>query len=164
MSSRNGVPRDSRFYLILALIVIVLSNVVVVVWISFLSARSPQIELSEAMVLSASELCPGETLDYSFVISTNKLVSVDLTYSVRPQSPQVQASQLNLEQITFDGPSTLTLIRHWTVPAFYDDPSQGFVSWIPGAYVRRTAARVDGSSRIADSFEVDFQIREDCEL
>lgn len=158
----KGLPHDSRFYLFIALIVIVLSNVVVVIWINFLTSRGPQIELSEATVLSTTNLCPGETLDYSFIISTNKSVAVDLTYSVRPQSPQVQASQLNLEQITFDGPSTLTLIRHWIVPAFYDDPSQGFVPWIPGAYVRRTAARVDGSSRVADSFEVSFEIRPDC--
>ncbi len=110
-----------------------------------------------------TDVCPGDTLNYSFTLSVSRDAVVDVSTSIQPLI-SIRPSYTRLQQFDFDKETSFELVRHYVIPPTYTDPASGVeVKWQPGKYVQRTIVYVNGRSEGEDELEVPFTILPDCE-
>lgn len=149
--------------LLIAFGIVLLVNSTLIGWGWFLAATRATVELSEPVLESRSNaLCPGETLDYRFVIGVSKAAHIELKTSERGMDPEARNRYVRLQELKFVESTTLEMVRHWNVPSQYVEPLTGQeVPWEPGRYEQITVANVVGRSEIAE-IRVAFSIRDNC--
>lgn len=157
-------PTDYRTMLLMAFIVVIVVNGLLIGWGWWLREQQPTAVLSELVVESRSTaVCPGDTLEYSFVLTVSRPAHVELKTSEQRLSRGERISFARLQEFTFVESTTLEIGRKWVVPKFYRQPLTGQdVPWEPGGYEQITDANVTGRSEISQ-IKVPFSIRSDCE-
>lgn len=155
--------RDYRPMLFIAVAVAVAVNGIVIGWAFWLSERRPEVELSPPVIESHSTaLCPGNTLDYSFVLTVSRPAHVEVKTSEQKLIAGERISYARLQEFEFLEPTTMEFSRHWIVPPNYFDPVTGSaVMWEPGDYEQVTDANITGQSDV-EKIRVRFSIRDDC--
>lgn len=151
------------FYWVLAgTAVVIIANLVVLAWLYYFGQVSPNVHFEELTPPVVTEVCPGDTLDYEFVIVTNRAATIDLGTSFRPDGSR-RSSVVRLQQFEFDAAVRFRLARQHVIPPLYDDPASGTgIPWTPGKYWQRTVVSVEGRGSGSDSIEVWFVIPERC--
>jgi hypothetical protein len=120
------------------------------------------VELSEPVLMASTDVCPGGTLDYSFVMGVSRDALVELKTSIRKVDPNARISYARLQEFSFEDATTLEFIRHYVIPPTYTDPvTGGEVPWEPGPYEQITIANVTGRSATS-TITVPFTIRSSC--
>lgn len=158
-----SLPRNLVTNVIIAFVVVILVNSALIGWGYWLREQQGYVSISEPKIESNSTaLCPGNVLDYSFVLGVSKEAHVELKTSVQRLTPGARISFARLQEFEFSEPTTLEFVRHWVVPPSYSEPVSGEeVPWAPGNYEQITVANVVGRSEIAE-IRVPFSIRSDC--
>lgn len=162
MGTTNGIhPIDYRPIVLIALLVALSVNGALVGWAFWYAGQQPHVALSKPQVEPDTALCPGDTLDYIFMLSVTKRASVDLYTTVDGANEHI--SYTRLQQFQFDNPTDLEIKRHWTLPPTYLDTTSGTqVAWLPGQYIQRTTATVANGRDEPATIEVPFVVKIDC--
>lgn len=121
-----------------------------------------RVELSEPVLMGATELCPGDTLDYSFLMAVSRDADVELKTSIQKIAPNTRISYARLQEFSFEQATTMEFIRHFVIPPTYTDPVTGTeVPWDPGPYEQITVANITGHSKTSE-IHVPFTIKPNC--
>lgn len=157
-------PRDFRTMLLMAFAVVFVVNGALIGWGYWLREQQGTTEMSEPVIENASTaLCPGETLDYKFVLGVSRAAHIELKTSEQRLLAGERISFARLQEFTFTEPTTLEFVRHWVVPSYYRQPVTGQdAPWEPGHYQQITIANVVGRSEISE-VKVGFSIRDNCQ-
>jgi hypothetical protein len=156
-------PRDYRPIVLIAFAVALIVNGAVIGWAFWYGAQRPDVELTLLRVEDDTALCPGDTLDYEFVISVSKAASINLYTSEGNVSPHGVFSFTRLQQFDFDGKVDLKIVRNWTLESTYMDAIAGKeMPWLPGKYTQHTSAAVVGGRNSPSSINVPFSIKPKC--
>lgn len=141
---------------------VVCFNLAVVGWGAYRAATLPTVTLSDPQLLGPTNLCPGETLDYTFVMVVSREALIELKTSVQKLQPDARISYARLQEFSFEEATKLEFVRHWVTPPTYSDPVSGTeVAWEPGPYEQITIANVAGRGKVSE-IRVPFSIRESC--
>lgn len=155
--------RDYRVVVLIAFLAAITVNGLVIAWAFWYDAQRPGVELTLLSVENDTALCPGDTLDYDFVISVSKAASINLSTSEGNSEPNGIFSSTRLQQFDFDGKTDLRIPREWTLMPTYMDAVAGRErEWPPGGYIQRTSATVVGGRASPSSIDVPFSVRADC--
>lgn len=156
-------PRDFRMWILITSTVVMLANAAVIGWAFYLGSQIPGVEIVNMQKPTVTDVCPGQTLDYSFTLAVSKPGIIQLVTSVQRINPPDRATDARFQEFIFKEPTNFAVGRHWVVPPFYHDPSKDLqVPWIPGDYIQRTIASAAGRSLGESIIEVPFSIREGC--
>lgn len=151
--------------IIIAALVALAINGALVGWAFWYSAQQPHVTLSKPAIDGNTELCPGDTLNYSFTLAVTKKASVDLYTTVDRASSKDHVSYTRLQQFDFDDQTDLEIKRHWQLPPTYRDPASGIqITWTPGPYIQRTTASVANGRDEPAKIEVPFVVKTSCEV
>lgn len=154
--------RIASWFLILAAVSTLALNASVFGWAIYRASTMPTVVLSQPVIAGPTALCPGETLDYSFIMSVSRAALVELKTSVQRLEPGTRISYARLQEFDFDEATDMNFVRHWVVPNGYADPVTGQeITWPPGDYAQITIANVAGRGDTSE-IQVGFSIREDC--
>ena len=121
--------------------------------------------IGEPIVAGSTELCPGESLDFSASIDVERpgVYLLDMsTWKVDPPPAMVIFSEAD-RMVIGDERSSI-IARKWTVPVNYINPVTGKISeWLPGNYTRDIAVTAVGLNTLPSTQAVEFTIRSGCQ-
>ena len=156
-------PQDYRAIVIIAVLVALTINGVLIGLSLWYGAQRPEVELTLVRVEDDTALCPGDILNYEFVLSLSKPASVNLYTSEGNLVQHGIFSHTRLQQFDFDAAVDLKIVRDWTLEPTYMDAIAGKeMQWLPGQYTQHTSATVIGGRNSPNSIDVPFSIRSDC--
>lgn len=125
---------------------------------------APVVTMSNVRVTERADLCPGETLKYSYHLRAHGAGVLEMdatTWRVEPPATIVYSDPL---RIVLVGPVTMQGIDEWTVPEFYIDPTtRQQVTWQPGSYERHVSLSTSSRSTTPAIISIPFTIRANCE-
>lgn len=125
-------------------------------------ANRPSVDIGEVQVEGATDLCPGDSLDYSFRITATSAGTVDLITSII-ETNTVRPTLTRFQQFVLEEDTSFVIRREYVIPSLYEDPMTGKgEKWVPGGYIQRTTARMEGSSVPNRRIEVPFNIKDGC--
>lgn len=163
MTDARSAPTNYTPMIVIAALVALIVNGALVGWILWVNAQRPLVTLSQPVFETSRVICPGQTLDYKFVLAVSKEANVDLTTSVESLSPQTTVNYTRFQRYAFDAKARLEIGRQWLLPPTYLDPERGIqVSWRPGRYVQRTTANIVGGRDGPAEIRVQFTVPNGC--
>jgi hypothetical protein len=121
--------------------------------------------LGDSTVSGSSDLCPGESLDFSVSVSVSEKGTYTLdmsTWQVDPPPATIIFSEG--ERMVLGDDRSFPITRKWVVPETYVDPATNErISWKPGKFSRDIAVTALGKNVESSTKSIPFTIREDCE-
>jgi hypothetical protein len=139
------------------------ANLVIFGWLWYFSNISSPAILSNPKVLSASELCPGDLLIYSFVIDTKRTVEVDINIYIRSDFLNIRSPVADQISYQIEGNSQINATRQWTVPPYWGNPEvPSPAKWDPGPYHLEIIYHVSGYGPGEDPLTIPFSISRNC--
>jgi hypothetical protein len=159
--SNRRQEQANRVFTIIGACVLVF-NLLVIGLGTYRALTLAHVELSEPVLLAITDVCPGETLDYKFVMGVSRDADVELKTSIQKIAPNTRISYARLQEFGFEEATTMEFIRHFVIPPGYTDPVTGTeIPWEPGPYEQITVANITGRSEVSE-IRVPFTIRNDC--
>lgn len=160
--TKVGNPRDLRFFVLIAFIVVFVVNGALIGWGYYLAEQRPTVLLTGLQIEGSTDLCPGDRLSFRFTLTVTKPASIDLYTTVEHVSAGDNVSYTRLQRFELDKATEIEISRQWVLTPTYSDPATGNeIPWLPGSYIQRTSASVVGRSELS-TVDVPFEIRSDC--
>jgi len=166
-ASRIAIDKQFNRYALIIIVAFVFMTVIG--GVNFFRSLNPMpgqalFEIGIPVISGASELCPGETLDFIFEVSVEEagVLVLDMsTWKVDPPPATIIFSERDVMVIS--EARTFTITRQWQIPDRYPDPATNeLVEWVPGAYTRDIAVSAQGLNTDPSTQAVPFMIKEDC--
>ena len=168
---RISRENDRRTHAINSILAILLAIILIwAAWAAWRNARQPKIEAitivtDSVRVLSASDLCPGESLQIGYSVEIDGLGIVIFDDSIQHRDYAVKFS--NPRRVIVQGPVTFSMEYEWTIPPRPDMMIDDKHKWAPGNYERFIAIGASNSyiSRYVQPaiLKIPFEIRSDCD-
>lgn len=135
------------------------------VWVFFPTVGRSLFVLSEVRVTGPTELCPGDTLDFSFDVNVKEEGVYNLfmsTWKTDPPPSTIIFSEIQPFVISSD--RSFKIAREWLIPTTYMDPANNKdTPMVPGEYIRDITVTAEGRDTRNEPLQVVFMIRSDCE-
>lgn len=163
------VEIDRKFNKYFMFIVFAFMFLLVIGAVNYFQILNPQagqsvFVLSDIRVTGPTDLCPGETLDFTFDV-TVKEVGVYSLYmsSWKTEPPPSTIIFSELQPFVIGSERSFPIVRKWKVPFTYEDPADSKdTPMVPGEYIRDISVVAIGRDTESTPLQVPFRIRSDC--
>jgi hypothetical protein len=162
---------DKKFNKYFLLIFMAFLALLIIGGINYTQILNPQagktlFTLGDPTVSGPSDLCPGESLDFSFDVAVQEKGTYVLdmsTWKVDPPPATIIFSEG--DRMVVGGNRSFPITRKWVVPSTYIDPSTNEkVTWRSGNYLRDISVTAGGKNVESSTKGIPFTIRENCEV